>query len=243
MKNGTANQLTLTSTPRDGLTWTVASPDDIPRVRPLLAANGLPDTDVGEHIDHFVLAWDRHTLVATVGVELLGNDGLLRSLCVRSDFRGRGIAAALCKRVEAYARNVGVSRLYLLTTTAKEFFEHRGYSVCARDDLPTGVRDTAEFRSLCPSTAVCMTRRLDDGALYLPRGLLPLRPDVPGSRMWAVSLTQAMLTYFEVEPNCRFEAHSHDGEQITTVVEGELFFVLGEETIRVGAGEVIATSA
>lgn len=219
----------------------MASRDELPMVRALLSADGLPYEDIGEHIEHFVLAWDnKDRLVAAVGVELLGNDGLLRSLCVTSSYRNRGLATALCKRVEAYSRNAGLSRLYLLTTTAKDFFVHRGYSVCLRGNVPPGVQGTAEFRSLCPSTATCMVRLLDHGALHLSRDLLPLRPDVPGARMWAVSLTQAMLTYFEVEPQTRFETHSHEGEQITTVVEGELFFVLGEEEIRVGPGEVIA---
>jgi hypothetical protein len=33
------------------------------------------------------------------------------------------------------------------------------------------------------------------------RDKLPLRPDVPGARMWAVGMEKAMLTYFELEPD------------------------------------------
>ncbi len=44
----------------------------------------------------------------------------------------------------------------------------------------------------------------------------------------------------EVEPEARFETHLHEGEQITTVVEGELFFEVGREIVRVGVGEAIA---
>jgi len=29
-----------------------------------------------------------------------------------------------------------------------------------------------------------------------------------------------MLTYFEVDPDCRFASHSHASEQITMVLEG-----------------------
>jgi hypothetical protein len=85
-----------------------------------------------------------------------------------------------------------------------------------------------------------MARDLDEGALYLPKELLPLRDDVPGAKMWAVGLSSAMLTYFEVEPKTRFEIHSHEGEQITTVVDGELFFEIGSEVVRVGPGEAMA---
>jgi amino-acid N-acetyltransferase len=132
----------------DGRTFSMASRNDLPVVRELLSENGLPDEDVCEHIEHFLLAWDNGTLVGTVGVELLGTDGLLRSLCVSSTYRNRGIASELCNRIEAYARNAGVRRLDLLTTTAKDFFARRDYSVCTRESVLLAVQGTAEFR-LC----------------------------------------------------------------------------------------------
>ncbi len=58
--------------------------------------------------------------------------------------------------------------------------------------------------------------------------------------MWAVSLQRTMFTYFEIEPNCRFERHRHPSEQITMVLAGELFFQLADRTECVRAGEVIA---
>ncbi|MHC4241660.1 MAG: cupin domain-containing protein, partial [Planctomycetota bacterium] len=75
---------------------------------------------------------------------------------------------------------------------------------------------------------------------YFPQGTLKLQSDVPGSKMWSVALEKAMLTYFEVQPNCRHEKHNHESEQITFVLEGELFFELQEGTICVKKGEVIA---
>ena len=142
----------------DSITYSMASWNDLPRVRALLSQNDLPAEDVGKHIDHFMLARDNGTLAGTVGVELLGNDALLRSLCVSTSYRNRGIASELCNRIDAYARNAGVNRFYLLTTTAKDFFARRGYSVCSRENVPLTVQATAEFRFLCPCTAVCMVR-------------------------------------------------------------------------------------
>lgn len=75
---------------------------------------------------------------------------------------------------------------------------------------------------------------------HFPHGTLKLRSDVPGAKMWGVSLEKAMLTYFEVQPNCRFEKHTHESEQITFILEGELFFEIPEGTICVKKGEVIA---
>jgi quercetin dioxygenase-like cupin family protein len=75
---------------------------------------------------------------------------------------------------------------------------------------------------------------------HYPREILRLRPDVPGAKMWAVALEKTMLTYFEIEPHSHFARHSHSSEQITMVLEGSVFFEVGETTHVVEQGEVIA---
>jgi hypothetical protein len=45
---------------------------------------------------------------------------------------------------------------------------------------------------------------------YYAKEMLKLEDDVPGARQWAVSLEKTMLTYFEVDADCRFESHSHE---------------------------------
>lgn len=69
---------------------------------------------------------------------------------------------------------------------------------------------------------------------------LSLKPDVPGASMWAVGLDRAMLTYFELEPNTVFPDHSHEAEQITMVLEGELTFSYDGIETTLKAGDVIA---
>lgn len=69
---------------------------------------------------------------------------------------------------------------------------------------------------------------------------LQLKPNIPGTRMWAVGLEKAMMTYFEIEPNTIVPKHSHEAEQITMVMEGELTFVLQEKEITLKSGDVIA---
>ncbi|MBI3398019.1 MAG: GNAT family N-acetyltransferase [Deltaproteobacteria bacterium] len=69
---------------------------------------------------------------------------------------------------------------------------------------------------------------------------LPLKPDVSGAQMWAVGLKKSMLTYFELEPNTKFPEHSHEAEQITMVLEGELTFSYGGQEVTLKACDVIA---
>ncbi|EAT58257.1 arsenic resistance N-acetyltransferase ArsN2 [Chlorobium ferrooxidans] len=147
--------------PSESIIYSQATPDDLPMVQALLRENGLPSEDAGEHLEHFILAKEGDVLVATAGVELLGSAGLLRSVCVARNCRNRGVAGELCRRMEASAFSAGVRHLYLLTTSAEEYFKRRGYRVCSRESLPAGVKGTAEFRSLCPASALSMVRDLD----------------------------------------------------------------------------------
>jgi amino-acid N-acetyltransferase len=217
-----------------------ATAADLGAVRDLLASAGLPTSDVAEDRQEFLLARDGQRLVGTVGIEAHGPDGLLRSLAVVAVLRGKGLGHGLSGRAVALAAARGVRTLYLLTTTAEPFFAARGFDRIARESVPAALRGTAEFASLCPATAACMRRAIAGAVRHYPADLLPLRADVPGAGMWAVALDRTMLTYFEIAPGGRFQGHRHEAEQITLVLEGELWFELSDGEVRVGPGEVLA---
>ena len=50
--------------------------------------------------------------------------------------------------------------LVLLTLTAVSFFERQGYRVIDRRSVPDDVQATAEFKSLCPASAICMAKAI-----------------------------------------------------------------------------------
>jgi amino-acid N-acetyltransferase len=134
--------------------------DAIRYVEDLLSANDLPAADVRAKPDCFYVGYDGDAPVCAGGVERYGADGLLRSVVVEQSARGRGIGTALCDELEARAAADGVETLYLLTTTATDFFAGRGYVEVAREDAPPAIRGTTEFAELCPDTATCMRRAL-----------------------------------------------------------------------------------
>jgi N-acetylglutamate synthase-like GNAT family acetyltransferase/mannose-6-phosphate isomerase-like protein (cupin superfamily) len=227
-----------------GLHVAAAAPDDLRAVRALLAANGLPVEDLADPVGTFLIARDGGALAGVVGLDAYGRTALLRSLCVPAERRNRGIARLLCAAVESVARGLQVSELCLLTTTARTFFERQGFVVSPREGAAPEIQASPQFRDLCPSSAVFMRKPLAPaGARYVPGRLLALQPDVPGARMWKVGLDGVAMTYFEVDAGVRFERHAHEGEQITTVTEGELFFELDGTTVRVGPGDAIAIPA
>jgi amino-acid N-acetyltransferase len=224
----------------DALTCGFANPADAGPLRSLLADAGLPFEDIGDHIPQVMVAKLGGRLVGCVGLEPLGEFAMLRSLTVAPASRGRGIGRSLYERIVAHARLHGVGQLYLLTTTAEEFFTQLGFSRTDRTEVPPAVQSTQEFRTLCPSTATCMVKSITQDALHYPQEVLRLQSDIPGARMWGVALERTMLTYFEVAPHSRFETHRHESEQITMVLQGELFFETGGKVVCVKEGEVIA---
>jgi amino-acid N-acetyltransferase len=221
------------------LVFRFATQADAPAVRQLLLDCGLPNEDIHEHLDHFVVAERGRELAGVVGLQVLGRIGLLRSLAVDRRYRKQGLGKALYEKLVGYAHLRGITKLYLLTLAAQEYFSKLGFEKVDRTAVPLEISTTAEFRDLCPSTAVCLAKNIQNGTRYFPKEVLRLRPDIPGARMWGVALEQTMLTYFEVDPHSRFERHSHESEQITMVLKGELFFEMDERVVRVNEGEVI----
>lgn len=134
------------------------------QVRRLTAAGELPTDDLGEaDLAHFFGAGTADELLGVVGLELLGDTALLRSLAVAAEARGSGYGRALVAAAERHAAGLGVRSLYLLTTTAADFFARLGYRRVERESAPDGVRRTREFASLCPASAAFMLKRLGAG--------------------------------------------------------------------------------
>lgn len=117
-----------------------------------LSALGLHD----QYGDGYVVAERDGALVGLAGVEIHGAHGLLRSVAVAPEWQGAGIGAALTHDRIGWAREQDLESIYLLTTTAAEFFARHGFEVAARDDAPAEIRASKEFSEMCPSTAVCM---------------------------------------------------------------------------------------
>jgi len=93
-----------------------------------------------------------------VGLQDCDGVGLLRSLAVRLQDRGRGIARQLCERVFALAIERRHASLWLLTTSAKDYFTRHAFEAVPRETAPDSIRATVQFSSLCPSSARVMRR-------------------------------------------------------------------------------------
>lgn len=136
--------------------------DDLPALKALLDGSGLPSSDLTEaHLPHFIILGQSGRVAGSVGLEVSGDCALLRSLAVDTMMRGEGYGARLVELIEARARDEGIRTLYLLTTSAGNFFAHQGYERIARENVPEAIRNTTQFAGICPASAVCLSKSLD----------------------------------------------------------------------------------
>jgi N-acetylglutamate synthase-like GNAT family acetyltransferase len=135
-----------------------AAPSDLAAVERLLTASGLPLDGVREALPTFIVAEAGTDIVGVAGLEVCGDNALLRSVAVSPSWRSRGLGRTLVTRILSDAEARGIHALYLLTTTADRYFPSFGFREINRDAVPADVRDTAEFRGACPSTATVMCR-------------------------------------------------------------------------------------
>lgn len=133
----------------------------MPGIRVLLEENGLPTSDLSvDVIQDFLVAVDDVKLLGVVGLEHYAEYALLRSLAVHAHFRSHGLGTTLLQAIERHAIAQGVKELYALTLTAESYLVRHGYRVIDRAVVPSAVLQTAEFRTLCPDSAICLRKTL-----------------------------------------------------------------------------------
>lgn len=148
----------------------IAEPHKRPRIVPveadteagaLLASAGLPTADLARSPVRLFGIRRHGALVGAAGIEPCADDtALLRSLAVAGSMRGQGLGRELVAHAEALARDMGMHRLFLLTTDAAAWFARQGYAVSSREDAPAALQATAQFASLCPASATLMSKPL-----------------------------------------------------------------------------------
>lgn len=143
----------------DGVELGPAGPGDLDAVGALAARAELP---VEGLLDQFpagyVVARRGHRIVGAAGLEVHGSAGVLRSIVVAASERGTGLGVVLTADRLVAARERKLEAVYLLTTTAADFYDRFGFRPFPRAEVPDPVASCPEFASICPSSAAC--RRL-----------------------------------------------------------------------------------
>lgn len=139
------------------------APADDPGLAAALSANGLPVADLGGDANRVFFAY-RTTSGSPVGyggLELLGQDVLVRSLAIAPAWRGQKAGSAALAVLLRRAFDFGARAAWLLTTDAAGFFAKAGFKAVGREEAPAAVRATPQFRGLCPASATLMRRAIE----------------------------------------------------------------------------------
>lgn len=143
------------------MTMVVEPISEIEEILPLLAECGLPVADISPlNSPHFFGIRSESGLVAVVGLELFGAVALLRSLAVTPTHRHLGLTRKLVTHAEDFAASRGVGSLFLLTTTAAEFFGKLGFAPESRNAAPPAIQATSQFSGLCPASSAFLRKSI-----------------------------------------------------------------------------------
>lgn len=142
------------------LTFQSASRKDWPAIRLLLSSQGLPLEGAYAHLQHFQINLFNDELIACGGLEVYGQDALLRSIAVKPAAQGQGCGQQLVTHLIEAARATGIKRLYLLTTNARQYFQQFGFRDIPASKLPVGLQASSQLQGACPASAIAMQLKL-----------------------------------------------------------------------------------
>lgn len=133
-----------------------AQTNDYQQIAALLQAAKLPVDGVCEHLSHFSVLEEGDQIIGAVGLEIYGQDALLRSMVVAEKNAETGLGELLYQTILREAKQAKLTNLYLLTETAEAFFAKKGFVRIDRATVTSPVAQSVEFISACPASAACM---------------------------------------------------------------------------------------
>lgn len=137
-----------------------ATSRDLPEIVALLEQSKLPTDGLADHLATTLVARDAGGIVGCAAVEVYGRAGLLRSVAVDRRRRGEGLGHRLTEAALELAVARGVENVYLLTTTAGDFFPRFGFQRIDRKEMDPALERSAELRGACPASALAMRAAL-----------------------------------------------------------------------------------
>jgi len=137
-----------------------ARPADLDAILALLRDSALPVDGLSGHLATTLVYRDGDRIVGSAALEVYRDGALLRSVAVAPGLQRSGLGRTLTEAAIDLARERGVPALFLLTTTADGYFPRFGFERIERTQVPATVRESVEFTSACPASAVVMRKTL-----------------------------------------------------------------------------------
>ncbi len=153
-------------TPLDGLVR--SGPDDVNDVISFLRAVDLTLTGLDDPALRLWIRRDEHGAIdATTGLELEGENALIRSVAVSPGTRGQGLGLALARFSMERAAESGAEHAWLFSRRSGPFWQRLGFTLTDRSELVRVLSTTHQVRAFADSgqleREVAWTRPLQRG--------------------------------------------------------------------------------
>ena len=136
------------------------SQSEIHLAKELLLANSLPASDLDEAPVQFFGIKENDRLIAIGALEIYGTNALVRSVAVHCTYQNNGYGVKIVQFLERKATELEISKLFLLTTTAEDFFKKLEYLPIQRNLCPPEILSSGQFRDICPQSASCLFKNM-----------------------------------------------------------------------------------
>lgn len=140
-----------------------AGPEDLGAIKVLLAVCLLPSQEVDDANCAFFVAESERGIIGVCSIESCSGVALLRLLGVMPGYRKQQIGRRLVHRAMNHAEDQGLDHLYLLTETAKNYFQSIGFTSQDKKSAPGGISRSPLFSQLNRTNAQLMFRHLRSG--------------------------------------------------------------------------------
>lgn len=149
----------------DTLQFEDASMFDVPAIEALLLQSKLSIVGVRRHIAHFRVGKQGGKIVAVAGLEIYGEQALLRSIAVDPAQRNQAYGKQIVRDVCHQAHLAGIRDLYLKTVNAAAFFSDLGFQTLTNEQVPKSLKKSSQLRGACPASATLMHCALPSSTL------------------------------------------------------------------------------
>ncbi|EIT83849.1 hypothetical protein A374_18514 [Fictibacillus macauensis ZFHKF-1] len=123
-----------------------AMPHETKQLTELIEQAGLQADGIQSGIRNYLVVENKEgMLIGTVGLELIEQDGLLRSFVMKKEYSSESLFLRLIQRILLYCKEKGAATLYLLTK-ADYLFEPLGFIVVPEDEAPAHITETAHYQ-------------------------------------------------------------------------------------------------
>jgi amino-acid N-acetyltransferase len=134
-----------------------ATEADRSAVNELLLASALqPLEDSAQFGPQYAVALCEGKIVGVAGMDLHGDDALLRSVAVSTGLRSLRVGSTLAENRLDWARDRGIRAVYLLTETSARYWTRFGFQAIDRTEAPEGIAASHQWLTGCPSSAIAM---------------------------------------------------------------------------------------